>query len=151
MQSGYVESLQVQREKGFSFEKVFMIELDAGKGIKGDCHSLGGQKQIALLSSNAKRWMEAQEIKGLCFSKFQENIVIQKMNFSILTQGVIMATEQAKIKIIPYTKQCFAECKRVRDKLPCDLKAEIRFATVVQPGIMQVGERIWIENQHNYL
>lgn len=146
MQSGYVESLQIKRKKGFSFEKVFLIQLDAGKGIKGDCHSLGGEKQIALLSSNAKRWVEEQEIKGVCFSRFQENIVIQKMDFLSLTQGVILETEHTKLEIISYTKQCFIECIRVKDKLPCELSTDIRFAKVVRSGIIQIGERIWMEN-----
>ena len=127
------------------------MELHAGSGIAGDCHFLNNEKQIALLSSNARDWMAAQEVKGLCFSRMQENILIKKINFSELTQGVILNTEDAKIEILKYSKKCFAECDLVKDALPCELKLNIRFAKVILSGTVHVGDRIWIdENEKNY-
>lgn len=144
MQVGYVEALQIQREKGCRFEQVESIELHVGRGIVDDCHYLNSDKQVALLSSKTKEWIGEQLVKGLCFSKFQENILIRALDFSELSQGVTLITENVVLEITEYSKKCFAECDLGKASLPCVLKEEIRFANVIQAGHIQVGERIWI-------
>lgn len=146
MQFGYIEALQIQREKGCPFEKVQSIELYAGRGVVGDCHSLSGEKQIALISTKAREWMKAQAVKGLCFSKFQENILINSMDFPALKQGTVLNTDCAKLEIIAFSKRCFQECSLVKGALPCKLKADIRFAKVIQSGTVQLGARIWVDS-----
>ncbi|WP_312649132.1 MOSC domain-containing protein [Aminipila sp.] len=145
MQSGYVEALQIQRNRELSFENVQFVELEEGKGIIGDCHAMGGEKQIALISSNAKIWTVTQEIEGLCLARFQENIVTEGLNYAYLNQGDILKTNAATIEVTAYSKRCFLECRLIQENQPCELKIGIRFAKVVQSGRIQVGDKIWKE------
>lgn len=142
MQSGYVESLQVQRKKGQPFERVLFAELEEGKGIIGDCHALGGEKQIALISSESKQWISKQESEGLCFHKFQENIVTQGIDFTLLNEGDILTTDHAAIEIGPYTKRCFPECILRQTDHPCLLTSGTRFGKVKKSGKIQTGDQI---------
>lgn len=142
MQSGLIVIIKIQRQKGFPFELVQSIVVEAGKGIVGDCHCDGGDKQIALISSETKAWMAEQEAQGLCFSRFQENIETKGIDYSHLSSGNILRTEHTLIEITENSKRCFPECRRIQDKLPCDLKTGTAFAKVVQSGMIQVGERL---------
>ncbi|GLB28792.1 hypothetical protein LAD12857_07150 [Lacrimispora amygdalina] len=142
MQSGYVESLQIQRKKGQPFECVTFVVLEAGKGIAGDCHALGGEKQIALISSKSKQWIRKQETEGLCFRKFQENIVTQGIDYTLLNEGDILITDQAAIEIGPYTKRCFPECILRQTDRPCVLTSGTCFGKVIKSGKIQIGEQI---------
>ena len=146
MQEGFIEELLIQREKGYPFEKVLSMELCKDRGIVGDWHSLSDEKQIALISLKVKDWMKEQAVKGLCFSRFQENILLNSLEFSELKQGVVLKTEYAKIEVILYTKRCFSECSLVKDALPCELREGIRFAKVIQSGSVHIGDRIWIDS-----
>lgn len=143
MQSGYVEALQIQRNREQSFEDVQSVELEEGKGIIWDCHAMGGEKQIALISASAKIWTVTQEIQGLCLARFQENIVTEGLNYALLNQGDILKTKAAMIEITAYSKRCFPECRLIQQNQPCELKMGIRFAKVVQSGRVQVGDKIW--------
>ncbi|MFW6676269.1 MOSC domain-containing protein [Lacrimispora sp. AGF001] len=142
MQSGYVESLQIQRKKGQPFECVTFVELEAGKGIVGDCHALGGEKQIALISSKSKQWIRKQEKEGLCFRKFQENIVTQGIDYTRLNEGDILIIDHAAIEIGTYTKRCFPECTLRQTDRPCVLTSGTCFGKVKKSGKIQTGDQI---------
>lgn len=144
MQSGYVETLRIQRAKDCSFENRNSIELEVGIGILGDCHN-GGDKQITFLSSTAKQWIASQDIEGLCFHRFKENIVTTGIDYSLLACGDIIRTNQVGMEITSISKRCFPECKRIKDSLSCDLKIGTGFAKVIQSGKMLIGDSIWID------
>ncbi|MDK2967184.1 hypothetical protein [Lacrimispora sp.] len=147
MQSGYVESLKIQRKKGQPFESVPFIELLEGKGIKEDCHALGGDKQIALISSNSKQWISKQESEGLCFRKFQENIVTKGIDYTLLHEGDILVTDHAAIEIGLYAKRCFPECILRQTDHPCELTLGTSFGKVKKSGKIQAGDQIWQPDQ----
>ena len=46
-------------------------------GIEGDHHADGGERQISLVTVSEKEWMNQQEIKGFCFKKYKENILLE--------------------------------------------------------------------------
>lgn len=147
MQSGFIKNLQIQKEKNGPFEIVTSIELEAGKGIVGDCH-FGGKKQIALISSKAKKWIISQEHEGLCLLRFKENIEIEGIDYSILNVGDMLKTDDTVIEISAFGKTCFSECSRIKNKLPCELKTGVGFAQVVKGGRVQNGDRIWVPYKH---
>ncbi len=71
------KSLYRQPEKKQPFlseESLFLIK---DKGIEGDVHGDGGKRQILIFTEAQKKWMEAQDIKGFCFSKLKENILLE--------------------------------------------------------------------------
>ncbi len=143
MQSGYIIDLQLQNKKELPFLKVSSLELEEGIGIIGDCHSIGGEKQVALISLEAKQWMESQASSGLCVARFHENMVTQGIDYSLLERGECIETESIALQISIYSKRCFSECELVRDEKPCNLKKGILFAKVLKSGTIHVGERIW--------
>ena len=143
MQSGRIEQLQIQRQKGFPFERVPSVIVEAGNGILGDCHCTGGEKQITLISHETIGWLEEQELPGLCFSRFQGNVVTKGINYTQLSVGNVLNSEAATLEIIQYSKRCFPECRRIQEKLSCELSKGIAYAKVIQSGKLQEGDCIW--------
>lgn len=142
MQSGYIKALQIQRKKELQFENVQSIEVEAGKGIIGDCHCFGGEKQVTLVSFETKQWIQLNELEGLCLQKFQENIVTGGLDYSLLREGDLLETENVRIELSNYTKKCFMNCNLVQNKQPCQLKTGVKFAKVVKSGIVKVNDII---------
>lgn len=142
MQTGYIEKLQIQREKKGPYEVVPSVNLENGQGITEDCHYGGGDKQITFVSAHIMQQIKSQEVPGLCFSRFQGNIITRGIDYSGLTVGDILITENTQLEISAYSKQCFPECKRLQQGLSCELTYGIAFARVLQTGMIQTGERI---------
>jgi MOSC domain-containing protein YiiM len=145
LQEGYIEKLQIQGVRKGPFEAVSSVILKEGQGIVGDCHYGGGNKQIAFLSAHIMQQIKSQEIPGLCFSKFQGNIITDGIDYSKLTLGDILITENTQLEISANTKQCFTECNRLQQELPCEMIHGIAYARVLRSGILQTGEKVWIK------
>lgn len=142
MQKGYVRSLQIQSKKGLPFEKVQAIECIADKGITGDCHYADQDRQITLLSMEQKNWMKEQTVKGLCFSKFEANMLTESLDYRQINEGQLLYTDQVVLEVKKYPKRCFRECTRFQENLICELKTGIVFAKVIKSGRVQEGDRI---------
>lgn len=140
--------LHLQRKKELPFENVQSLELVAGKGIVGDCHCLGGEKQVALIMQEAKNWIVGQESEGLCFSRYHENIVTQGLDYSLLKEGNILKTNHTSIEISSISKRCFSECKLAQKNQICQLKTSSKFAKVIISGNIQLGDRIYIDDNN---
>ena len=142
MQSGNIIKLQVQHKKELPSQEVSSLEMAEGMGIFGDCHSIGGEKQVALISSETKKWMETQS-SGLCMKRFHENLVTQGIDYSLLECGDQLETDTIMLQISAYSKRCFSECELVSEKKTCKLKTGILFAKVMKSGMLYVGDPIW--------
>lgn len=142
MQSGYVELLQIQRERGLPFERVMSIELIEGMGIVGDCHAKGGDKQVAIISNEAKHEIETQELSGLCYHKFQENIVIEGIDFDLVKERDLLIANDVIIELSSYVKRCFPECLLRQQGEGCQLKSQIVFGKVVHSGMICIGDKV---------
>lgn len=149
MQLGYVELLQIQRERGLPFERVMSIELVEGMGIVGDCHAKGGDKQVAILSNEAKQEIETQELSGLCYQKFQENIVIEGMKFDLLKERDHLIVDDVIVELSSYAKRCFPECLLRQRGEECQLKSQIVFGKVVHSGMIRIGDKIEHKENHS--
>lgn len=146
MQTGYVKELKIQRNKGIPFENVEFVELIDKQGIVGDCHAIGGEKQIALVSSEIKQWVQEQEKEGLCLSKFQANIETEGIDYSLLNQGDILKTNDVVIQITLYSKHCYENCRLIQERQPCKLRQGTVFAKVLQSGKLNIGDEIKVCN-----
>lgn len=144
MQTGYIEQLLIQRVRKGAFEVVSALKLEEGKGIVGDCHYGEGNKQITLLSVHIIQRMNLQEVPGLCFPRFKGNIITCGIDYTGLALGDILNMENAQLEISAYTKECFPECKRLQQELPCELINGIAFARVLRSGVIQIGEKVWM-------
>jgi len=125
---------------GLRLEKVRLIK---DCGMHGDYHATGGERQITLISLKAKEWMHSQEIKGLCFAKFHENIVIKDIILEDLPQQGRLKIGEVVLELSPIRKKCFPElCDLDRSRSECMLVQEVRFAKVITGGDIAVGMEI---------
>lgn len=124
-------------KKAPAIQKEFLF-LKKGEGILGDCHADGGEKQITLIGSRGKSWMQEQEIKGLCFHKCKENICIEG-SIREWKKGMQINLGTTVIEITQDQKGCYPEdCPRNEHKENCVLYQELRFAKVIKGGELHI-------------
>ena len=117
------------------------LTLIAGRGIEGDCHR-DSPRPVSLLLAEARRWMESQPEKGLCFGRFRENILIEGLSPEALIANCTLTVGDAALHILADSKYCFHECRYFSEETPCPLSIGARFATVLQDGVIRIGDEI---------
>ena len=119
------------------------MHLIKGIGVEGDFRQ-GGERQVSLLTAEARRWMEAQPEKGLCFRRFQENILIQGLPSEALEPGGLLSVGTAVLRTGMRGKQCFNECALFSRGVTCQLSRCAVFATVEQSGTVRIKDSVSI-------
>lgn len=112
-------------------------------GMQGDYHATGGERQITLISKKTKDWMGFQKIKGVCFSKFHENILIEGIILEAMPDYARLEIGKAVLELSPIRKKCYPQlCELDQNKKECLLKQEVRFARVITGGDIATGMEI---------
>ena len=135
--------------------RIFSSKVDKGKdlgegrltenlGLEGDFHAIGGERQISLLVAGEREQLTKQDEKGLCFSRFKENITIKRQApFSEhAAQGTRLKMGEAVLEITAETKHCHEECELFESGKHCLLAGQNLFAKVVKSGVIRTGDRI---------
>ena len=128
-------ALKLYRKKGAPGELVSEINLVENIGIEGDYHK-GSDKQISILSEEARLWMENQAEKGLCFDKFKENILVDRTQ-GLKTGNLLSAGATLRIT---EAKSCYDECSLFLKGSVCLLSRDAFFAMVEQGGVLKTGD-----------
>ena len=128
-------------KKGEPPEALSEMKLLEGRGVEGDFH-LGSERQVSLLSAEARQWMEAQNEKGLCFERFRENILIEGMFLGDLKEGSLLSSGDAVLQISALGKHCHDECGLFSKGTPCRLSGCAAFAVVERDGTIRVGDYV---------
>ena len=128
--------------KGHTGEHCESAVLRAGCGMEGDFHADGGERQLSILSAESRDWMNAQTEKGLCFSRFKENIATQGIALEKLCRGTRLAAGEAELEISGATKHCHDECPLFSVGMPCRLAGQNLFVKVIKSGEVKIGSRI---------
>ena len=129
-------------KKGAAVEETALV-LTAGEGISGDCHADGGERQISLLSVEEKTWMEQQEIKGFCFHKYKENILLDGICLKECHPGDFLEIGTAVLEITGSGKSCHRElCKLAKTQKECRLAGGSLFASVKESGVIAKGMKV---------
>lgn len=116
------------------------VTLIAELGIEGDWHADGSERQIALLTVQLKEWMQKQEIKGICFQKYKENILLDGFDLSKCETGDLLVCGEAVLEISGCRKRCIPDmCERASRKEKCQMVDGIRFARVIKGGVIRKG------------
>ncbi len=105
----------------------------SGMGLRGDRHFGDEKSQICLMDENVRRWMESQPVKGLCFKKIQENILVSGVDFKALRAGdeIMLGEEGPALEITASGKHCFPDkCDIAGKGEPCLLRSGVAFAMV---------------------
>lgn len=142
-----VERIICYSHKGLAGQELEKAEFIKDCGMQGDYHADGGDRQITILSKIAKEWMHGQKEEGFCFSKFRENLVVDGINFEKLPALSKLQIDEVILELSPVRKKCYSQfCHLGRSEENCILQNEIRFAKVVEGGILKKGAAVVIRD-----
>ncbi len=114
-------------------ESIILIE---NKGVEGDCHADGGDRQVCIVTEETADEISSFKEKFNCLAKFSPNIVLSgSRSFSagetIEINGVILRVTSAG-----------RECHQLCDIPACPLIKGIIFASVTKGGEIRIGDRV---------
>ena len=138
--SGVIERIRIYPEKGAAGNDVAEGRLIKGQGLEGDFHAKGGERQISLRFAESRAPQPGMEEKGLCFSRFKENITIRGIDR--VASGMRLAAGEAVLEISGETKNCHEECPLFEAGKRCSLAGMSLFAKIIQDGIIRVGSEL---------
>jgi MOSC domain-containing protein YiiM len=149
---GTVQKITRYPAKGHPGEILSEAELEAGLGMKGDFHARGGERQISLLSVEARQWMDAQKDPGLCFKRFKVNILFEmkgegpeafhEEKIAGDKTGSILTAGEAALELSTGGKYCFGGCPLLSAEEKCVLVEQSLFARVIKSGVLRPGDRL---------
>ena len=137
--SGKIVALMRYPEKKAPAVMEDKLTLKQDFGIEGDHHADGGERQISLLTVAEKEWMQAQEVKGFCFKKYKENILLDGISLSDCKQGDLLKCEEVVLELTSSIKSCHPELCSLVNEGKCILAGSSRFAKVNCGGTIGVG------------
>lgn len=146
--SGSVRSLVRYPEKkqpGVEEQRLYFIK---DTGIQGDFHADGSNNQVSILTLEAKKWMADQEVKGHCFLRFKENILVDGICLVECEPGDQLICGDAVLKFSDFIKRCHPDiCSLAGTDIPCILADHIRYAVVETSGAVQIGMEVLIKKK----
>lgn len=143
--SGKIVALMRYPEKKAPAVSENSLILKQDFGIEGDHHADGGDRQISLLTVAEKEWMQAQEVKGFCFKKYKENILLDGIDLSNCKQGDLLGCEEVVLELTSSIKSCHPELCSLVNEGKCILAGSSRFAKVKCGGSLCVGMSAVVE------
>lgn len=115
-------------------------------GIEGDHHADGGDRQISLVTTAERQWMEEQETKGFCFKKYKENILLEGISLEECRAGDLLFCEDVVLELTESIKSCHQElCSLAESNEKCILAGSSRFARVKCGGSLKLGMDMMLE------
>jgi molybdopterin/thiamine biosynthesis adenylyltransferase len=129
-------------EPGEKLEEAYLIE---GLGFEGNYRSgekpdlATDKRQLSLLSPEERQWMEAQAEKGLCFTRYKENLLFDSL--AGLSSGDRLRLGEAVIEISDVDVRCFEACSLFDRGMNCILPERKLFAQVIKSGKVKIGDR----------
>ena len=139
---GVIERIRFYPEKGSVGVDMTEGLLIKNLGLEGDCHAKGGERQISLLfTENPGKMAESKE-KGLCYSRFKENISILGLAPDAIRSGTRFEAGEAVLEITGETKHCHEECTLYESGKSCSLAGLNLFAKVLKSGVIRTGDRV---------
>lgn len=141
---GIIKALCVSEKRGTIKKPVDEILLVENFGLKGDAHAGNWHRQVSLLSYDK---VEEFNAKGgmATAGAFGENILVAGIDFRCLPVGSILRSGSVVLKMSQIGKECHTHCeifKRVGD---CIMPREGVFATVVEGGVLHLGDTIQVD------
>ncbi|MFR5586045.1 MAG: hypothetical protein ACLTLQ_21405 [[Clostridium] scindens] len=139
MNAGRISRIQVFEAKNMPGRQEAAVRVVRNGGIEGDRHCMDQEKQISIMWEDASRFVEEEEIKGLCFSRIKANLMIEgRMRLEV---GDKIRAGSALLLITDRKGACFDECGRYKTGMDCMLKGLLlRFATALEDGGRSAGD-----------
>lgn len=131
-----VKAITRFRSKELGPESLENCQLIEGLGMEGDKYAKGGERQLTLIGSRGKMWMNEQK-GGFCFRKCKENLCIEG-SLKNLRKGDKIQIGQAILEITIDEKDCYPELCSLHHQgeqdIICLLREELRYAKVISSG-----------------
>ena len=135
-----IAELKRYAAKGSGPEVLQEAKLLAGRGIEGDRHK-NPNRQVSILTKQARLWMNQQKEKGLCFERVKENILLN----GLCPSGSRLSFGDAILQLRPERKHCLPACIHREKAALCPLMEGMFFADVLEGGAVSVGESGTVE------
>ena len=140
MSAAEVVRLARRPEKGRA-ETLGELVLLESIGVEGD-FAKGGDRQVSLLTADARKAVEAQSARGLCFGRFVENILVDGLNPEEMREGALLYIGGAVLQVSPSKKKCHDGCAIRLENARCPLSECVRFAAVIEGGLVRIGDGV---------
>lgn len=145
---GIVRAICISKERGTPKQAVERAECKKEWGIVGDAHAGQWHRQVSLIS--AEKVVEFQE-KGkgapIEYGAFGENIVVEGLDFGKLPVGTLLRGGDVLLEMTQIGKECHSHCSIFEVMGDCIMPREGVFAKVIKGGVLQVGDRMEIEER----
>ena len=135
-------AISISEKKGVKKANVQKVELKDDFGIIGDAHAGAEVRQVSLLAEES---IEKMRQKGLNVNPgdFAENITTQNLDLLRLKIGDRLKIGQDVIlEISQIGKECHTRCNIYYQAGDCVMPREGVFASVLNGGIIKVGDKI---------
>ena len=133
---------KINSERGKPPVSVNGIRLITGQGVEGDRHQGLGTRDVCILRKEVLDWMESQPVRGLCFGRYKENLLIEGFRDGELVPGARIRFQNAVLEISDFSKHCSpAQCALAQSCGACRLRQEYQMARILTSGIVYPGER----------
>jgi MOSC domain-containing protein YiiM len=125
--------------KGERKRNVTSARLLVGLGLEGDAHAGFAHRQVSLLAIES---IEKMRQAGLSVNPgdFAENITTVNIKLTDLPIGTEFKLGEAILKVSQIGKECHHRCAIYYQAGDCVMPKEGIFATVIQEGIVKVGD-----------
>ncbi|MCL2865352.1 MAG: MOSC domain-containing protein [Lachnospiraceae bacterium] len=140
---GKILAVCISETKGVQKKDVKSARLIENFGLEQDAHAGNWHRQVSLLSADK---IEAFRAKGaeVFDGAFGENLVVEGIDFSALPLGTRFACHDVILELSQIGKECHNRCQIYHKMGDCIMPREGVFATVVQGGVIQVGDELKI-------
>ena len=137
-----IEKITCYPAKGEVGKELSEARLIENHGLEGDFHAGSGERQLSLLFAETREALTAQKEKGLCFSRFKENLTIHGQASNTFRPGAVFAAGEAILEITAESKRCHEECSLFEAGKQCPLAGRSLFAKVLKSGVIHAGDTI---------
>ena len=134
----HISRLQIFEEKKKPGRQETFVQVMKNGGLVGDLHCTDDKKPISIMTEDALRFLEEEEIKGLCFQRFKANLVIKGR--LQLEPGDQVKVGSTTLLITEKKGPCFEECSRYQKDLDCKLRESCWFAQALEDGEIHVDD-----------
>jgi TatD DNase family protein len=131
-------------EKGTAKHNVGEGEFLVRHGLKGDAHAGDWHRQVSLLSYQK---IEDFRARGALVEDgaFGENLVVEGIDFRSLPVGTILRCGEVRLEMTQIGKECHSHCAIFKQMGDCIMPREGVFAKVIHPGIIKVGDELYVQ------
>ena len=116
--------------------------VDRDLGIFGEKRERNKKKQVSILSKEVRDRVDDEQLVGLCLSRFYENITIEGLDVSKIRVGQRLQVGETIQEVTIIGKECFKECKLVKNEEKCDLSKNVIFTTMVEGGFIAIDDEV---------